>query len=156
MSETSMSCPKCGGVAEHAEWCRDVSTMPGDEPASRWPSDTFDAGDPYPEDVPKCAEERCAGDAWFFCSLEKGHAGGHRWWKVRRTAPESEPCATCGGSGNAPCLTCGDVRLTSTGDECPTCCDECDPPLPCPDCDEQLISERNHEKRCACARLEQG
>ena len=65
MTETSMSCPKCGGVAQHAEWCRDVSTMPGDEREAvadpitvgylsgmGWPSDTYDTGEPYPEDVP--------------------------------------------------------------------------------------------------------
>ena len=129
MTDTNMSCPKCGGVAQHAEWCRDVSTMPGDEPASRWPSDTYDAGEPYPEDAP----------------------------------PHDGPCDTCDGTGNAPCLACGGTGICGV-DRQPLGwrgvdarrCPECDPPLPCPDCDEQLISERNHEKRCAYARLEQG
>ena len=87
--------------------------MPGDEPASRWPSD-------------------------------------------------DEPCDTCDGlPGNAPCLACNDTGIVADmpmpdGTYYTRICPECDPPLPCPDCDEQLISERNHEKRCAYARLEQG
>ena len=119
MTDTSMSCPKCGGVAQHADWCRDVSTMPGDEPASRWPSDTYDTGEPYPEDAP----------------------------------PHDEPCVTCDGTGDAPCDMCGSTGTIGPDEKA---CPMCNPPLPCPDCDEQLIAERNHEKRCAYARLEQG
>ena len=46
--------------------------------------------------------------------------------------PHGEPCETCGGSGNAPCLACGDTRISV--DERRRC-SECDPPLPCPDCE---------------------
>ena len=35
--------------------------------------------------------------------------------------PDPDPCDTCGGSGNAPCLACND-----------TGCSECDPTLPMP------------------------
>ena len=49
-------------------------------------------------------------------------------------ADDHDTCGTCGGSGNAPCLACGDTRINV--DERRRC-SECDPPLPCPDCEGQ-------------------
>ena len=42
----------------------------------------------------------------------------------------TEPCSTCGGSGNAPCRGCNDTGVNAGGMDCT----ECLTPEPCPDC----------------------